>query len=229
MSGAFKYRPKFVDIRVRPPKPEEAGKTDADEAAREDVFTLKPGQKRCEWPGCLRPGENRAPKSRDMLHEHYWFCQPHAAEYNRNWDFFSGMSEDAVRRFQEDALTGHRPTWSMKADARSREAAAFAAKMGTANAKPGWDPFDLFARNKAAQAAPEVRVRADGRRLGKLERAALADLDLDDMADAEAIRARYKELVKRCHPDSNGGDRSAEAKLQRVLKAYKTLKAAKIV
>jgi curved DNA-binding protein CbpA len=62
--------------------------------------------------------------------------------------------------------------------------------------------------------------------LGKLERNALADLDLTDVADKTQIRVRYTELVKKCHPDSNGGDRSAEHKLQRVLKAWKTLKKA---
>ena len=67
------------------------------------------------------------------------------------------------------------------------------------------------------------------RRIGRLERKALAELDLEDDAEGTAIRVRYLELVKRCHPDTNGGDRSTEAKLQRVLKAYKTLKAAGLV
>ena len=59
---------------------------------------------------------------------------------------------------------------------------------------------------------------------GKLE-----EMDLDEMADKAAVRVRYLELVKRFHPDSNGGDRSTEQKLGRVLRAYKTLKAAKLV
>jgi len=58
---------------------------------------------------------------------------------------------------------------------------------------------------------------------------ALADLDLDATAKGPAIRVRYIELVKRCHPDANGGDRSAEHKLQRVIRAYKTLRKAKLV
>jgi curved DNA-binding protein CbpA len=58
---------------------------------------------------------------------------------------------------------------------------------------------------------------------------ALEALSLDENADAVAIRARYADLVKRWHPDSNGGDRSAEANLQRVLKAYQTLKAGGLV
>ena len=54
-------------------------------------------------------------------------------------------------------------------------------------------------------------------------------MSLDENADAARIRARYAELVKRWHPDSNGGDRGAEANLQRVLKAYQTLKAGGLV
>ena len=45
----------------------------------------------------------------------------------------------------------------------------------------------------------------------------------------EAIRARYKELVKRHHPDANGGDRSREEKLREIIHAYKTLRAARLV
>ena len=54
-------------------------------------------------------------------------------------------------------------------------------------------------------------------------------LSLEETADGAAIRARYAELVKRWHPDSNGGDRGAEANLQRVLNAYQTLKAGGLV
>jgi hypothetical protein len=216
MSGAFKYKPKFVDIRIRPPKPGE-------EAAKADVFNLKPGQRQCEHPGCRRAAEARSPKSRDMPNEFYWFCPPHAAEYNKSWDFFAGMTEGEVRAFQQGASTGHRPTWSFKADANSREAAAFAAKMGTANQKPGWDPFGMFSRGRNAEV-----VTPEGRRLGKLERNALADLDLDESSKPDVIRARYHELIKRLHPDTNGGDRSMEDKLGRVIKAYKTLRGAKL-
>ena len=80
----------------------------------------------------------------------------------------------------------------------------------------------------AARRRAEANEEA-GRHLGKLERNALADLDLQNDAQPTVIRARYTELVKRCHPDANGGDRSAEHKLQRVIKAYKTLQKAGMV
>ena len=221
MSGDFQYRPKFVDMRVRPPK--------ADEAKRaEDVHALKPGERPCEWPGCRAPAATRAPKSREMLDQHYWFCQPHAAEYNRNWDFFAGMSQGEVAAAQAARFTGDRPTWEFKASRMSREAAAFAAKMGGgANGKGAGayaDPLGVFGQAQAAKPKAEPT-----RQLGRLERRALDELDLEGGVDAAAIRIRYLELVKRFHPDSNGGDRSTEQKLARVLRAYKTLKAAKLV
>ena len=216
MACAFQYKPKFVDIRVRPPSSEEATQTD-------DVYALKPGERACDNPGCRAAATARAPKSRDMLNEHYWFCQPHAAEYNKQWNFFAGMSEGEVRQRQAQSAAGDRPTWQFKASKFSREAAAAAHGFGKGEGYS--DPFSLF----GAGARPQQKAAAaETRRLGKLERNALADLDLDEDADGPTIRARYIELVKRCHPDSNGGDRSAEHKLQRVIKAYQSLKQAKM-
>lgn len=219
MVASFQYKPRFTDIRVKPPKPEE-------EAAEADVLRLKPGEKPCQWPDCSRAATARAPKSRERLNDFYDFCQPHAGEYNKSWNFYAGMSEGEIRAAKEnEAMTGGRPTWEMKAGKASREAAAFAAKMGTANnnGAGSWrDSFGLFGR-RGDQAG---KAPVEDRRVGKLERGALADLDLEPGADKALIKARYHELLKRCHPDTNGGDRAAEAKLQRVIKAWKTLRKA---
>ena len=212
MPGAFQYKPRFVDIRVRPPSD--------NDAAEQDVHHLKPGERACDHPGCMRVATARAPKARDMLDEHYWFCQPHAAEYNRNWNFFAGLPEAEVRRRQqEELMTGGRPTWEMKAGRFSREAAAFSAKMGSGEGYR--DPFNLFGRG-GARAAPEPEAR----KIGKIERNALAELDLEGGADSAAIRARYTDLVRRLHPDANGGDRAGEQRLQKVIRAYQSLRKA---
>ena len=219
MSGAFQDTPTFVDIRIRPPKPGE------DDPPR--VSDLKPGEKPCDWPGCRAPGVAKAPKSREHLNEHYLFCAPHAGQYNRNWNFFEGMTEAQMTAAHEARLTGDRPTWQFKASRFSREAASFAAKFGSGAAAKGagqyQDPFGIF-RHTATEKPVEP-----ARRLGRIERRALSELDLDDSADGPTIRARYAELVKLCHPDANGGDRSAEHRLQRVLRAYKALQQAKLV
>ena len=221
MSASFQYKPRFTDIRVKPPHPDE------EQEAAEDVLRLKPGEKPCDWADCTRPATARAPKSREQLNEFYNFCQVHAGQYNKSWNFYAGMNEGQIRAAQEnEAMTGGRPTWQMKAGPQTREAAAFAAKFGTANnsGAGSWrDSFGLFGRRVNGD-APVQNDPHHG--MGRLERTALADLGLEPGADKAAIKARYHEMLKRFHPDTNGGDRGAEAKLQSVIKAWKTLKEA---
>ena len=44
-----------------------------------------------------------------------------------------------------------------------------------------------------------------------------------DATTAE-IKVRFKALVKRHHPDANGGDRSTEDRLREIIQAYNYLK-----
>jgi DnaJ-domain-containing protein 1 len=69
---------------------------------------------------------------------------------------------------------------------------------------------------------PRVKRR---KHVSRLEELALGALGLDSEADGAAIRAKYAELIKKYHPDSNGGDRSCEALLEKTVRAYQVLKA----
>lgn len=205
MSQAFKYTPRFVDIRIKPP-----GARRAADRPRE-----------CDWAECVAPASCRAPKASDNLREYYMFCPAHAAEYNRNWDFFAGMTAEEVAAFQRDAAHGHRPTWSTgaKNGATSEENLRDA----SARAKFRWadafaDPFGLFRDAKSSE--PGRRKR----KLGRLETQALTTLGLGEDAKPEDVRERYAALVKQLHPDANGGDRSTEEQLRKVIRAYKVLK-----
>ena len=223
MAASFEYKPRFTDMRISKP-----GKAGAAEA-KNDVLRLKPGEKPCDQPECRKAATARAPKSREHLNEFYNFCQTHAAEYNKAWNFYAGMNEAQIRAAKEnEAMTGGRPTWDMKASKNSREAATLASK----GAKPGvegegsWrDSYGLFSNRRTEQTgsapSPESSV-------GKIERGALMDLGLEPGVSKAVIKAAYHDLLKRCHPDHNGGDRGAEAKLVRVIKAWKTLKKAGI-
>ncbi|MBX9746278.1 MAG: J domain-containing protein [Hyphomonadaceae bacterium] len=208
MSDTFAYRPKFVDIRVKKPGVES-------EKAHE------PSGRPCDHIGCTRAGEHRAPKGRERENEFWHFCFSHAAEYNRRWNYFAGMTDAELEDYQRKEETGHRPTWTFRGGRGDRLSAA----MRGYQAGRRSDPFGMFG-NGAAKAGPAPSSR---RRLSRLQSMALEAMSLDENADAGAIRARYAELVKRWHPDSNGGDRGAEANLQRVLKAYQTLKAGGLV
>jgi hypothetical protein len=55
-----------------------------------------PNLRRCDSPGCDLPGEHRAPKSREQLHDYHWFCLEHVRAYNNAWNYYAGMSEDEV-------------------------------------------------------------------------------------------------------------------------------------
>ena len=43
----------------------------------------------------------------------FLFCIEHVREYNKSYNYFTGMTDDAVAKYHKDSLTGHRPTWKM--------------------------------------------------------------------------------------------------------------------
>ncbi len=180
----------------------------------------RPQVRLCEFPGCDQPGTHKAPKSKDNLREHRWLCMPHVRFVNENWNFFDGMSDAEVQQFQRDAQIGHRPTWKLK-DRQSTSWQARADK-GTFAGKTN-DTYKIFEDGQAAR----VRSEASGKRtrvVPKLQMDSLDVLGLTAEASLNDVKARYKELVKRYHPDVNGGDRSAEERLALVIRAYGVLK-----
>lgn len=172
----------------------------------EDDLTKQDEEPGCNWRGCEKSGDFPAPKGREKEGEYYLFCQQHVREYNKKYNYFVGMKEDDIVDFQKSSATGHRPTWA------SKEKAA-AAKASRA------DPHNLFEDD-----TEEPQRTKGGRRLRNLERKSLGNLGLGGSASKEQIRTRYKELVKRHHPDLNGGDRNSEEKLREVIAAYNYLK-----
>src|SRR4051812_47540047 len=67
----------------------------------------------CDKIGCGQAGTHRAPKGRGREGQFWRFCLYHVREYNASYNYFAGMSDDAVAAYQKDAVGGHRPTWSM--------------------------------------------------------------------------------------------------------------------
>jgi DnaJ-domain-containing protein 1 len=163
----------------------------------------------CDWPGCACAGEYRAPRSRDRLREFFHFCLEHVRAYNRAWDFFAGMSQSEIEAYLREDVTWHRPTWPLGNGQRSHAA--------------GWrwqDPYELFLNGGGINGRPGAS-EWDRRsaRLGRTERM-LAVLDLSPDATLKELKARYKQLVKRHHPDLHGGDKKAEERLKLINAAY---------
>lgn len=61
----------------------------------------------CDYHGCGKPGDRPAPKARNS-NDKWWFCIYHAAEYNRGWNFFTGMSKEEADRARSDEETAAR-------------------------------------------------------------------------------------------------------------------------
>ena len=181
----------------------------------------------CEWDGCEKQGKYRAPRSRERLNEYRWFCLEHVREYNSRWNFYENMSEDEITEsMQSDQLWG-RPTWKLgKQPGYATAGTGGPHSDGNAFKRLGMtDPLEALGEkatlNPGERAqAKEVRERL----LPKSVRRALDVMQLDALATKTEIRLRYKELVKRYHPDQNGGDRSEEARLREVLWAWDQLK-----
>jgi curved DNA-binding protein CbpA len=193
-----------------------------------DRIRVKPDQERrlraelpaCQWPKCGAPATHRAPKGRLRAGEYWQFCLEHVREYNNSYNFFAGMSEDAVAEYQKDSITGHRPTWKMGSVGGTRS--------NGRGRRPGWaseDPFGLFGE-AAANGAGHARPTAEGRKILNAQRRALDALGLEADAKRVDIKARFKMLVKRHHPDANGGDRGSEERLREIIAAYNYLKSA---
>jgi hypothetical protein len=175
----------------------------------------------CNWPGCAEAAAYRAPKGRSREGEYWRFCLEHVRQYNHSYNYFAGMSDDAVAAYQKDAITGHRPTWKMGINGKGGPGAN--PDMGDAA-----DPLGMFnelgGRTRwqpgTDKPAPEPRA------VRNVERKALDTLGLEPHATRVEIKARFKLLVKRHHPDANGGDRTSEDRLREVIQAYNYLKAA---
>jgi len=172
----------------------------------------------CAAEGCEEPAQYRAPKGRGKEGQYHWFCLEHVREYNKNYNYFAGMSDDDVIAWQRSAIYGHRPTSPIGvAGARERARAARAAFAGVID-----DPLGLF----GADAAGPAEAEPERRKPKGPARDAFEIMGLHHDASKEAIKSRYKTLVKRHHPDANQGDRSSEERLRNVINAYNVLRRA---
>lgn len=212
----MKLDSKYFDmIRIRP-------RSAAAQAASRPHFPP------CQWKGCSAQAPHRAPKGRGRDGEFFQFCADHVRQYNASYNYFDGMSDTEVEDYQKSASYGHRPTWKVGANAWShgtrkgtgtKEAEAFAAER-TVHAQG----FHAWRAQQSRAEAKEAR-----RRLKPIEKKSLDVLGAPENASKEDIKTRFKELVKRHHPDLNGGDRGSEDALREIIQAYNYLKQAGLV
>ncbi|MGB7418299.1 MAG: J domain-containing protein [Erythrobacter sp.] len=177
--------------------------------------------RRSDWPACSNSGEFRAPGYRpsgfDGPGEWRWFCLDHVREFNAGYDWFDGMSAEEILAAQAPAA-GWRtesPTFSPR---------------GAVDGLPRWsdfdDPLDAISARAGgirSRAGRTAKMAMSGK-FSKDEAEALETLGLGSDTDRRRLRRRYSELVRRYHPDRNGGDRRYESRLAKVVNAYQVLR-----
>ncbi len=188
-----------------------------------DSIRVKPDEDRrlrdkhpsCAWHGCEGAGMHKAPKGRGREGQYHLFCIDHVRSYNKAYNYFDGMKDEDVVGYQRSAATGHRPTWKV---GKNPHASDKSGNTESGPEKPGFaDPFEIFDDLGMETFKPRRTIR-------NAERRALNELGLDENATAEGIKAQYKLLVKRHHPDANGGRRESEEKFREVVKAHNYLR-----
>ena len=178
-------------------------------------------EKVCEHPACTEAGEFRAPgpggHGFDGPGEWRWFCLEHVREFNSEYDWFDGMSA-------EEMLDAQAPGMGWRTESPSFRPTAGVDGM------PRWADFDdpleaISARANGikSRAQREEQMAMDGR-FSRDEARALDTMGLGLDTDRRRLRRRYSELVRRYHPDRNGGDRKYESRLNAVVEAYQLLR-----
>ena len=174
----------------------------------------------CTIQGCPEAGEFRAPpiygsgRRHDGPGEYRWLCLDHVREFNQGYDYFAGMDHEQIFEAQHPV--------------RGWDSARTIYGAGP-SVQPAWadftDPLDAIG---ARFAGGIHRSKTSGPAISRADQKALQTLGLGD-ADTRSIarsdiRRSYSALVRKYHPDRNGGDRSHEKQLAKVIEAYTQLK-----
>ena len=169
--------------------------------------------RKCEFPECNLEGHFKAPHSPDALRKWRWFCLNHVRDYNKAWNYFSGWSEKDIEAWQREDLTGHRPTWPLGKGAKGSSETDNLKSQFQRFAKDWFDKFDPTNEKKKSE---EYFVPSQSPEALK----AIELFNLSPPLTSDEIKKQYKFLVKKHHPDANGGSKESEEMLKSINQAY---------
>ena len=162
----------------------------------------------CEWENCEESGEFKAPVERDNIRNYKWLCQEHIKLFNKNWNYFEGMSQNEIENFLKSDLTWHRPTQKFSSSDNF-----FNILWNNALS----DNFNIFNKKN-------IFNNLKDKKLSQKDKDAFKIMGLETNTDWANIQKKFKTLVKKLHPDRNSGNKEFEDKLKKVTLAYSHLK-----
>ncbi len=167
--------------------------------------------KECDINNCKKEGQFKAPKSRIMLNDYFYFCLEHIKEYNKSWDFYRGLSVNEIENSVREDIIWNRPSWPLKGSpykVMEQINSFYSNNFEDLNAKENDDYFEN---------------RLHDENLSKDENKALRSLNLKLPLTLEKIKKNYKKLVKIFHPDVNGNNKNAEETFKKINNSYRIL------
>ena len=162
----------------------------------------------CEWDRCKKVGKFKAPAEKDNSKNFKWLCEEHIKQFNKNWNYFEGMSQNEIESFLKSDITWHRPTQSFGSNDNF-----FNILWNNALS----DKFKIFSNTQSVGFNSK-------RKLDKKDKDALQIMGLELNSDWETIQKKFKTLVKKFHPDKHSGNKQYEDKLKKITLAYSHLK-----
>ncbi|WP_246152061.1 J domain-containing protein [Roseospira navarrensis] len=151
------------------------------------------------------------------MSSYFRFCLEHVRAYNKAWNYYAGMSEAEIEAQLRTSTIWDRPTWRMGGTGHGvgQDPRRFSPEYLR-------DPLGIFAAAREAERRREHEAASPFARDSK-ETRALGELELTWPVSREDLRARYRVLVKRYHPDANNGAKEAEERFKRISEAYRVL------
>ena len=162
----------------------------------------------CDWKNCFEIGEYKAPIEKDNSKNYQLLCLIHVKEFNKNWNYFSGMNDKQVCEFLKSDMTWHKPTQSFSSSDN------FFKILWSNTLKSEFDKFKLKSHfNQMNQF-----------KFNHNDIKAFAILSISVGSRWTKIQEKFKKLVKKFHPDMNSGNKKYEEKLKIITLAYTQLK-----
>ena len=162
----------------------------------------------CDWKNCKETGEYKAPVEKDNSKKYRMLCLNHVKEFNKNWNYFSGMNDTQIIDFLKSDMIWHKPTQSFSSS----------------------DNFFKVLWNNTLRDdldSEKMRGEYDHMRQFKFDHKdikAFSILGLSVGLKWKEIQDKFKVLVKKFHPDMNSGNKKFEEKLKLITLAYTQLK-----
>ena len=162
----------------------------------------------CDWNNCKELGEYRAPIERDNSKKFRMLCLKHVKEFNKNWNYFSGMNDNQIMNFLKSDMTWHKPTQSFSSSDNF---------------------FKVLWNNTLKDEFDNKKIKSDFNYMRQFkfdnkDIKAFEILGLSVGMKWMKIQKKFKTLVKKFHPDMNLGNKKYEDKLKMITLAYTQLK-----